>query len=861
MRNSRPTRSSPHSLAEAQNTLAHARRIEHQAVYEQLAELGFAYHGAFRGVQELSVRDGEVLARIAVAQEHHLSLTGYEIAPPFLDACFHALLLGYAGTRDPGDVLLPIGIDRLVSHAPLEEVGWVHGTMHSSDARLMVADLIVYADDGRTLLALEGLRIKSIRANQDAKTLAALFHTLEWRAIDGEAKRETAAGTGSWLVLGDQTERGKEFVAEIRGNGGRVCQVQRGPTFERAPREELLFSMDPNQVDAFDRLFATLHEVDFLPSRVIYLWALDAPEPEDRCGRSLMRAQQVGVLALLHLVQAIERIKWPRLPELWIFTRGARQVGDTPYPVSLTQTPLNGFAAALFHQEHPELAGGIIDLDPVQRRGEGEKVIHLLQRPPLDREIAMRGDTLYGQRLAVAPHLAQGTLPARMRADASYLISGGRGGLGLEMARWLISRGARRLILAGRSPLPERSQWPNLDRRSSTWKTVEQIRRLEAMGASILTPVLDVADDDAIAAYYESFRREGWPALRGVIHAAGIVQPMRLSALRSESFENTLAPKVAGAWNLYSLLKDEPLDFFIACSSANALGFSTGVIDYAAANAFLDGLAHHARFEKRPLLAINWGAWGEVGMASNVDVSHDFILRGILPIAPKQGIEAIERSLEHDLTQVLVLAANWQRLLSNFSAAELPVFVAPLVEQMKSSFGDARGDESGIKNLGVLLACLEDDDQRRAHLENFLIESVSRVLKLPVDRIDLSQRLVDFGMDSIIAVELRQTIAAQLRVGPTLMEVLQGGSIASLRDTLLARLAPIWLEKDANTVAQTDEIGVETPKSDDEGLDDLARALSDLSPEARELLLRDCSAADDDRTCSETLRSFADELA
>jgi len=424
----------------------------------------------------------------------------------------------------------------------------------------------------------------------------------------------------------------------------------------------------------------------------------------------------------------------------------------------------------------------------------------------------------------LAPQWAEGSLPARMRPDGTYLITGGRGGLGLLFARWLIERGARRLVLAGRTPLPERRDWHSVAPDSSVGRQLAAIRELEALGASIHPVALDVSDEAQVRDFHASFRREGWPAFRGIIHAAGVVQPTRFSDQTASRLLATMEAKLAGGWALHTVLADEPLDFFVMCSSANALGFSTGVVDYAAANAFLDGLAHLRRHQGQHALSVNWGAWGEVGMASVEHVARDFELRGIIPIPPEQGLTALERSLAHDLRQVSVLAADWQRLLTtNFTGARPPPMLQPIIDAMAAAAAAGGGQGSqGHDDVRAKLLQLTGEEERRAVVEDFMRRTVARALKLAPEQVDPHTPLQGFGLDSIIAVELRHHITSGLGTSPTLMELLQGASVVSLMEALLPRL----------------------PKPEEQSeLDVLAAQLGELSADQAEAMLREAGGA------------------
>jgi acyl transferase domain-containing protein/NAD(P)-dependent dehydrogenase (short-subunit alcohol dehydrogenase family) len=814
MRSAAPRKAANGRLQALQAAFVSAEVLEAEECYTRLCAMQFEYGPAFQGLRRLALRDGEALARIELGAEHVKGLAGYEITPPLLDACFQVLIAGTQTKGDSKDVFMPVGIERLAVHGALVGTLWAHGRMRTVDRRNMVGDLEIYSEDGRLLVSLEGLRVKSL-AEGDGKGLRSLFQSLKWAQVQPGTRKEKRAVRGSWVLLSDGTGTARALAERIEAGGGSVVHVRPGAAFS-ASADGRQFEVNPGSVEDFGRLLGALAQGE-RPGQLVHLWGLDAPEASALTAKGLMEAQAAGSVALLHLGQALEKAAWPQPPQLWIVTRGARAVTGDSHPLAVAQSPIWGFGASLFQQEHPELAGGLVDLEPGAPAGEAAALLALMTEPPADTQVALRQGNLWSDRLELAPQLADGSLPARMRPDGTYLITGGRGGLGLLFARWLIERGARRLVLAGRTPLPERREWHTVAADSSVGRQIAAIRELEALGASIHAVALDVSDEAQVRAFHESFRREGWPAFRGVIHAAGVVQPTRFSDQTASRLLATMEAKLAGGWSLHTVLAEEPLDFFVMCSSANALGFSTGVVDYAAANAFLDGLAHLRRHQGHHALAVNWGAWGEVGMASIEQVARDFELRGITPIPPDQGLAALERSLEHDLSQVVVLAADWQRLLgTNFAGASAPPMLQPIIDALaaEAAAGGGQGSQ-GREDVRSKLLQLEDEAERRALVEDFLRRTVARSLKLAPEQVDPNIPLQGFGLDSIIAVELRHHINGGLGVSPTLMELLQGASVASLTDALMPKLpkpepeaTPEAAELDA-LAAQLGELGAD----------------------------------------------------
>ncbi len=276
-------------------------------------------------------------------------------------------------------------------------------------------------------------------------------------------------------------------------------------------------------------------------------------------------------------------------------------------PPSISQAPVWGLGRVIA-QEHPTLSGGSVDLDP-DGPLIGASVDQLWQQISQigsENQVAFRQGHRYVARLARRERSDEPDTALRLRADSTYLIVAGSGDLGLAVAQWMIDRGACRLILLGRTGLPPRSQWREVEVDSRLAHQIDAIRAMEAMGASLSLAAIDVTDELQLSAFLAEFAVEGWPPIRGVVHTAGVLNDGLLSELDAESFTLVLRPKVIGGWLLHQLLANHPLDFFVLFSSASALLGQPGQGNYAAANAFLDTLAHYRRAQGRPALTINW---------------------------------------------------------------------------------------------------------------------------------------------------------------------------------------------------------------------------------------------------------------
>ncbi|WP_437611746.1 SDR family NAD(P)-dependent oxidoreductase [Sorangium sp. So ce834] len=333
----------------------------------------------------------------------------------------------------------------------------------------------------------------------------------------------------------------------------------------------------------------------------------------------------------------------------------------------------------------------------------------------------------------------------RIRADGSYLITGGLGGLGLSLAQWLAAQGARHLALVGR--------------RGASAAARAVIAAIEGAGAQVEVIQADVSQYDEVSAVMRELGRR-LPPLRGVVHAAAVLDDRRAADLSTESFRNVMKPKALGAWNLHALTRDMPLDFFVLYSSAASLLGAAGQANYAAANAFLDALSHHRCRTGLPAMSINWGPFSEVGLAAADDSRGKRLAsRGMRSLTPAEGLEALGRLLARPTAQIGIFELNVRQWLEFYPvAARSPLWAELLKEQ----------DPGAPRSSGALSTrrALEDarPEERVTILEEHLSEQLCRVLYLPASQVDRTTGFSSLGADSLSSLELRNRIEASLGI-------------------------------------------------------------------------------------------------
>lgn len=359
--------------------------------------------------------------------------------------------------------------------------------------------------------------------------------------------------------------------------------------------------------------------------------------------------------------------------------------------------------------------------------------------------------------------------PWSLEKKGAYLVTGGTGGFGFEAAKWLVGHGAGNLALVSRSGNPSPA-------------VKAEIESMRNRGINIEIFKADVSDQKELGAVLAAMK-SSMPPLRGVIHAAMVIDDALLKDLNAERITGVMAPKVIGAWNLHLMTLKEPLDFFVAFSSYTTMIGNPGQGNYVAANAFLDALAHYRRQLGLPALTVNWGAVGDAGyVARNPDVRQKLEYHGVKPMPAGQLLKIMEKLLQHRAIQAGVGHLHWSHLAKNVQMIRIPPRLVSLVEA-------APGDESrapGSSLVEELLAV--DPAERHTFLSLQIRDQLARILGVSPVKLDVEKPLLDLGLDSLMAVEIGNQIKVQMGIEVPAMKLMEGLSIEGLSGYIIEQL-------------------------------------------------------------------------
>jgi myxalamid-type polyketide synthase MxaD len=768
-----------------------SEKLSGQDYYLRLRESGIYYGPFFQSIEQLWRNNGDVLGEVRVTDGPDAEFSGYPLHPAILDASFQSMGVAVAANATENGkqgIFMPTRIDQFrVCGRPGLHL-WTDARIQERDAHAVTGEVRLLDEAERVAVEILGLRFEYLGDDTQRalieKDVDDWLYEIQWQPKErpeaqGAAESSTRPSPGSWLIFADSGGVGSTLAALLEAQGQRSILISPGESYEQTDGAH--FRIRPERSEDLRRLFevALVSDQPFCCG-IVHLWSLDSPRPEETTVTSLNAAQALGCGNVLLLVQELARMESRDLPHLWLFTRGGQPAGEVSAPLAVAQSPLWGLGRVIA-QEHPMLLGGLIDLESMAspRDADAQQLWEEISTPDGEDQIAFRQGRRYVARLVRKRQSATQDTPLRWRPDGSYLISGGLGDLGLLVARWMVEQGARRLVLLGRTKLPPRANWSSVETGSRLAHQIATIHELEALGASVHLASVDVANETQLSGFLNEFRCEGWPPIRGVVHAAGVLQDGLLVQLDAAQLNTVLRPKMIGGWLLHRLLKGAPLDFFVLFSSAGSLMGQPGQGNYAAANAFLDALAHHRKAQGQPAMSINWGAWADLGFADTLGgkrLAARLALLGIGSMPAEQALEVLKRLLGQGSIQVVAVPVNWRQYRESYPAGSEP----PLLSQLSRDEADVprQAERSGEKarlTSAALLAA--EPGERHGLLQTYLSEQVTRVLGLAAAKLDVQQPLSNLGLDSLMAVELKNRIAVDLKVNVPVVKFLQGFSV------------------------------------------------------------------------------------
>jgi non-ribosomal peptide synthase protein (TIGR01720 family) len=567
---------------------------------------------------------------------------------------------------------------------------------------------------------------------------------------------ETAEPIANWLIFADECGLATRIAERLEQEGHEVVIVKRGAEFIKLG--ERAYAIDHRQRDDYDRLFGELRSLNLVPHHLVHLWNVTEKDERHSERELFETSMDDGFYSLLFLAQALgeqviaQALGTEKMSDdlhLTIVSNNMQKVFAEEQPRPEKSTLLG--ACKVIPQEYPHLTCRSIDVRLATSLNERESVLaeqllaELKSKMP-DQIIAYRGRERWTQSFEPVRLNGPARRPLRLRERGVYLITGGLGGVGLELAEYLASTLQAKLALIGRSSFPTRASWPEWlaghDERNAVSQKIGRLMALEKAGAELLILSADVTSQPQLeAAVAETTRKFG--EINGVIHAAGITPSSLIQRKTREMAAMVLAPKVAGTLTLHAIFQHAGLDFFLLCSSLRALIGGPGNIDYCAANAFLDAFARrHNNDTDSSLISVNWDGWVDIGMSRDARASAGPGAEGNEEgMSGAEAVEAFGRILANRLPQVIVSTRDLQTVLER----EQSQTAASALERLEQSHTSAALVHPRPQLRDSYLAPRNEAEQTLVGIWQEL---------LGVDGIGVHDNFFELGGDSVISIRI-----------------------------------------------------------------------------------------------------------
>ena len=684
----------------------------------------------------------------------------YCIHPALLDAALRQLAAAVPA-ESPDTSYLPVSVATIRVFGPSRRRARCHADL-VEQAPGDYRGRVVLTDDAGTVIAeLTGIELRPVDPGALRLPLEQKVFDAIWvpTAVPQPGPADDRVPAGSWLLLADSDAETATLAAEFSAAlSSPTRRVVSGTLSEGSA-----------VVDAFAK---TATDDKLPPAGVIIFLGPPSFDGQDAEG-ALRRAQELieRISATAHAV--VDAAEGNR-PRLWLVTRNGLSVNhDEPGDPAIGALKglvrnwrFPGEAARVLAGE-PDLGTTLVDLgDPDDL---AVALMSELGSAAGDDVIAWRADGRYVERLSRAT-LDPGHREAVIRADGAYIVTGGLGGLGSVVTRWLVERGAGRIVLNGRRE-------PSDDQRNALAELAGDTEIVFVSGDIALPGVADrlVAAADATGR-----------ALRGIVHAAGVTGEGLVAALTSEGMQRVWAPKVAGALRLHAATASRELDWWVGFSSMATLLGLPGQLAYATANAWLDALMTWRRASGLPATAINWGQWSDVGM------SHTLTYSVLDPITPDEGVEALESLVGGPLARVGVGRLRLDRAIAatpEFRELEYFERIVDEFEVSTHAHRPAVADEDQPQVSAPDWSQLSAED-RFSELETRLRTILGRELRMSASAINVDQPFPELGLDSMMAMTVLRETQKLVGIDLSANMLFNHPTIASLATYVTDLLAP-----------------------------------------------------------------------
>lgn len=611
-------------------------------------------------------------------------------------------------------------------------------------------------DEGNTIVTIEEATLKKI--NKINNYINSSFYKMVWKesastSVQGEKP------TGNILVFKDQNEYYKELEQGVSSSQNTLYFVDFGTEYKKIDQYHYVvgpFEDDYNQL---------LKDIDEKEISTVYHMGTFNPLITEYSYEQLEEQLNRGLYSLLFLTKAFQNHVKGKV-EFVLISDNAHDVDSNEKYLKPANTSFLSLAKTTC-EECQNYTYKSIDLD--SKTDFSIVLAEAMTEPELTERVAFRNGVRYQEELTMLELNLDEESSLKVKANGTYVITGGTGGLGLEAAQYLAELNKNsNICLIGRRTMPPREDWDRILEENSDSRScqlIQAIKSIEKMGSNVLLLTAEVSDYQQLKEAIETVK-DKFGSINGVLHCAGVAGDGFLYTKDLETFNRVVKPKIFGATYIDELTRDQDLDFFVFYSSMQTLFGGPGQGDYTAGNAFMDTYAPYLRKGGKKAQTINWPGWSETGMAVEYNVAQYETVFKSLPT--QIGINALNSILFNGLSNVVPGQMNYS-VVAKAGVENFPFGFSKKILKNVSLYQSDSGE--GVKEENVIKIKPEDVvivGKSDGYTETEKKVAYIYALVLNITEIDIYENFNSMGGDSILAMQLQKALDSQY---PSVVEI------------------------------------------------------------------------------------------
>ncbi|UII27311.1 alpha/beta fold hydrolase [Fulvivirga maritima] len=735
--------------------------IEGKDYYDKLQNIGLQYGPLFQGISQIIIDGEDIKTTVKVDSRLAGKLKKYHFHPAIMDSCFQAIFANSVNNSNDDyrtTYLTKIGNIEVFNDIPANSELQVNVKLYpqkSNDHHSeIVADLFIYDQNGTALLKADKVSGKILTVSDFHQEDSEWFYQINWLKTE-LIKKQAPSISKKYLIITDAYTTVHQLAIKLIKNGHSADIICSKVDHHVIP-EVKVHRVDFENHEHIAATISNLH-IDSTDDIIFFF--------NKELRHEKFQPKTESAFYLISILKSINELHFKRYPRLTLVTNGGKPIESSM--LNVEHGPLVGIGRVTAN-ELPQFETQQVDLSLHPNNVEIDALINLLQnRLTKEPEVAIRNNNTYVARLERTKPDVFKIQNTKFNGEGYYFITGFNG-IAFRLVEWMYEKGARKFVLASRSGKVDEY-------------VKEKIDLLSSQGASFDVIACDVAEYFSLKSVFETkFERN---TLKGIVHAAGLIKASPLVELESSEYSNILAPKVKGGWNLHLLSQNYDLDLFLLFSSASSMIGLSGQASYVAANAFLDALAQYRVMLGQTAISVNWGVMKDAGMVANAqDMAKYAEAEGFTPTPMQDAVHALEHIIFMNPTNIGVFKLNAEQTADFFPVLGASNYFSNL---LKKQVQNANG-----QNLLQTLELLPNKEEKQLALENHLKQLTAQIIKTTADKLSPDMKFKSLGIDSIMAVQLRNKLEKDLSLKLSVTNIWEYPTIAEYAEFLLNRIIP-----------------------------------------------------------------------